>query len=67
MRSTHLRLLDATGLSQDLPGPGSPYVFDTSRVQQVDSVQGATFVLSFSDPLHRPILYTPLLMAGQLP
>ena len=29
--------------------------------------EGTTFVLWFSDPLDRPIVYTPLLLARALP
>jgi hypothetical protein len=67
LRGTHIRLLNASGSTV-----GSPFVSAVFGAQPGLSFlapwsAGTTFVLWFSDPLNRPIVYTPLLLAGALP
>jgi hypothetical protein len=67
LRDTRIRLLNAAGSVL-----GSPFVSAVFGGQPGPAFvapwnEGTTFVLWFSDPLDRPIVYTPLLLARALP
>jgi uncharacterized repeat protein (TIGR03803 family) len=70
--STHIRLLNASGYAADQSGLSNPFVYAVFDAEPGPSFlapwsAGTTFLLQFSDPLNRPILYTPLLLARASP